>query len=241
MAKYKVLSTKKLEPSLIEHAKQNHIEIIDQEFISVKPVLTFENINRFLLLLKKPYAVFTSANAVTSFTCYLHPGDPAYKPLWKIFCLGGKTKEAVLKIRSLKKNIVAEANNATDLAHKIIEREVKEIVFCCGDRRRDELPDILKKAGITIHELVVYETVETPSTIATDDIDAILFFSPSAVKSFFSVNQLKKTTVCFAIGQTTASSIADCSDNKIIISESPSQEMMLASVHFYFQNINCHE
>jgi uroporphyrinogen-III synthase len=61
------------------------------------------------------------------------------------------------------------------------------------------------------------------------------------VQSFFSVNHLKKSTVCFAIGKTTAESIADFTGNKIITSESPSQEMMIASVQNYFQNINCYE
>ena len=98
------------------------------------------------------------------------------------------------------------------------------------------MPNILKEAGIKVHEVVVYETIETP-IVATVDFDAILFFSPSAVQSFFSVNQIKKTTVCFAIGRTTASSIADFTDNKIVVSESPGQEMILASVNFYFQNL----
>jgi uroporphyrinogen-III synthase len=87
---------------------------------------------------------------------------------------------------------------------------------------------------------VIYETIETPQ-VSTEDIDGILFFSPSAVQSFFSVNQLKKETVCFSIGYTTAESVAGFTDNRIIISEAPSQEMILASVHFYFANKACYE
>jgi uroporphyrinogen-III synthase len=154
--------------------------------------------------------------------------------------LAGKTKQAILKVEQLKKKIIAEANNATNLAQKIIESGVKEIVFVCGNKRRDELPVLLNKAGIEIHELTVYETTKTPIVIS-EDFDAILFFSPSAVQSFFSVNQLKKNTACFAIGETTAGSISDVTNNRIIISKSPSQEEMLASVHFYFQNMNCYE
>lgn len=136
--------------------------------------------------------------------------------------------------------VVDTADNAKSLAQTIIQHGVEEIVFFCGNKRRDELPEILKAAGIKVHEVVVYETIETP-VVTNDDVDAILFFSPSAVQSFFSVNQLKKNTVCFAIGQTTANSIADFTDNRIVITESPSQEMMLALVNFYFQNMDCHE
>ncbi len=77
-----------------------------------------------------------------------------------------------------------------------------------------------------VHEVVVYETVETP-TVAADDIDAILFFSPSAVKSFFSVNQLKSGAICFAIGATTAAAVKEYSGNKVFISEAPTQEALL--------------
>lgn len=242
MAKHKVLSTKKLEPSLVEQAKENDIEIIEQEFISIKSIRDQAILDKIVSLTNDQIfnIALTSANAVDALNSYMHVGDTYYVFKWKIFCLSGKTKEAVLNARLLEKNIVGEATNARGLAKEIISQGVKEIIFFCGNKRRDELPSILKEAGIKVHEVVIYETVETPE-ISIADSDAVLFFSPSAVQSFFSVNTLKKDTVCFAIGQTTADSIADFIDNKIIVSEAPSQEMMLASVKFYFQNMNCYE
>lgn len=240
MAKFKVLSTKKLEPSLVGQAEKDSIEIIEQEFISVKPILSDEKFDEVYQFLQQSYVVFTSANAVNTIDKYLHLDDSYYVVDWKIFCLSGKTKEAINKSVALPKQTIGEANNATELAKKIVESGVKEIVFFCGNKRRDELPAILKEAGITVHEMIVYETAETP-TVAADDFDGILFFSPSAVESFFSLNKLNKDTVCFAIGKTTADSIADFTDNKIITSNSASQEMMLASLNFYFDNIHCYE
>jgi uroporphyrinogen-III synthase len=242
MAKYKVLSTKKLLPLLIEEAKRNNIQIIEQEFISVQPIVTKEKAKEVLDLAasRKGYIAFTSPNAVTSLDKYLHQHDTYYVVAWKIFCLEGKTKQAILNSLLSKENIISTAENAKALSKKIIEHEVKEMIFFCGNKRRNELPDILREAGINVHEVIVYETIEVPA-IATDDIDGILFFSPSAVNSFFTVNKVNSKTVCFAIGETTANSIADFADNKIIIIETPSQEMMIASVNFYFQNINCYE
>jgi uroporphyrinogen-III synthase len=240
--KYKVLTTKKLDPSLIEQAKQNGIDIVEQEFISVKPILSHEILNQIIELAKSGLLniVFTSSNAVTAFENYLHVGDTFYLFDWKIFCLSGKTKESVINSPHIGKNIIDEAQNAFELSKKIIEHKVEEVIFPCGNKRREELPSILKNASVKVHEIVIYETIETP-TVTTDDMDAILFFSPSAVKSFFSVNQLKKNTICFAIGETTAKSIADFTDNKITTSEFPSQEIMMSSVNLYFQNINCYE
>lgn len=137
---------------------------------------------------------------------------------------------------------MATANTARALAGTIIGHGVQEVVFFCGNRRRDELPRLLQEHGIGVHEITVYETRDIPAP-ALADPDAILFFSPSAVGSFFSVNSIGPKTVCFAIGSTTAAAIADYTDNKIITPELDrhSQDMIMASVEFYFQNINCYE
>jgi uroporphyrinogen-III synthase len=125
------------------------------------------------------------------------------------------------------------------LASKIIHDGVTEIIFFCSNKRRDELPDILSEAGVRVYEIVVYETIETP--FITEAVDGILFFSPSAVQSFFSMNQPGAGTVCFAIGETTAAAISERTSHQVITSEDPSQESMMARVESYFRNIKCHE
>jgi uroporphyrinogen-III synthase len=237
MAKYKVLSTKKLLPSLIEQAKQNDIEIIEQEFISVRPILSEEKFREVMFWMEQEglnHIVFTSANAVQALQKYLHQGGNLLIPNWKVFAISGKTKDSLHPFIPDDK-IIATADNSKALAQIILEQGANEVIFFCGNKRRDELPSILKDSGIKVREVVVYETIETP-VVVNKDVDGILFFSPSAVQSFFSANQLRKHTACFAIGQTTADRIVDFTDNPMIVSESPSQEMMMASVQFYFQN-----
>jgi uroporphyrinogen-III synthase len=238
MRKYKILSTKKLLPSLVEQVRQNDIEIEEQEFITIIPIRKEEKLKEIIEVAKaeKEYIVFTSSHAVNTVDKYFHESDVFFSIDWKIFCLSGQTKEAVFDAALLKKNIIDTADNAGELAQKIIENGIKEIIFFCGNKRRDELPAILSKAGVIINEVVVYETIETP-VVSTNGIDGILFFSPSAVNSFFIMNKLDSQTVCFAVGQTTAKTIADFTENnKIIISESPNQEAMLAAVYSYFRN-----
>jgi uroporphyrinogen-III synthase len=236
MAKYKVLSTKKLEPLLIEQAKKNDIEIIEQDFISVKPIWNQETFDKILAFIndKTLNIALTSANAVDSLNSYMHVSDTYYVVDWNIFCLSGKTKQAVMNALLLRKNILAEAGNAMELANKIISKGVKEIVFFCSAKRRDELPVALKNANIKVHEVVVYETTETPVTVV-NDFDAVLFFSPSGVQSFFSANELNKDAVCFAIGRTTATSIATFAQNKIINSLAPDPKMMVEDLIEYFK------
>lgn len=235
-ARHKVLSTKKLESSLVKKAEANGIEVIEQEAIRVKPILSKEKWDEISSVLEKrlDFAVFTSSNAVVAVKKYLNEYVNHRPQQWKIFCLSGKTKEALAKNEDLFGTIEATASSAAELAKRIIENGSTELVFFCGDRRREELPIILQEAGVHVQEVVVYEVEETP-VVATEDFEAILFFSPSAVQSFFSLNQLQKDVVCFAIGQTTANSIANFVGNRVIVSELPSQERMLSLVHTYFQ------
>lgn len=237
----KVLSTKKLSPPLVEQARLSGITITEQEFIAIQPIWSEEKLQEIKKAIQKDitHIVVTSANTADILIEYLLQNNYLQSSGWKIFCIGGKTKEHLLQ-HFQSYNIVATADYGKDLAYKIIEHGVKEVLFFCGNKRRDELPDILRQHNIAVHEVVVYETVEVPS-IATNDIDAVLFFSPSAVNSFFSVNQLEKKTVCFAIGTTTANAIADYTNNKVIISEAPTQEMMLAAMRFYFENKDCYQ
>jgi uroporphyrinogen-III synthase len=181
------------------------------------------------------HAVFTSSNAVTAVKRYLNEYINYLPPQWKIFCLSGRTKEVLEENEELFGSIEATAPSVADLAKQIVSSRVKEVLFFCGDRRRDELPILLQKAGVIVHEVVVYETIETPVK-AADDYHAVLFFSPSAVQSFFSVNQLKENTVCFAIGQTTAKSVTQFTQNKLSISKEPTQEALLSEVIHYFKN-----
>jgi len=236
MAKHKVLSTKKLEPSLIEQAKQNDIEIIEQEAIKINCTLSNEKWQEVSNLSKKEYVVFTSSNAVLALKKYLHEYVDSFEIKWKIFSLSGKTKEVLEENAGTFGTIIDTAEDSKNLAEKIVNTKIREVIFFCGNKRREELPGILKKAGVQVYEVIVYETVETP-VVATDDMDAILFFSPSAVQSFFSVNQLKNNTVCFAIGQTTANSIASLTNNKIFISKMPNQQVLLQEVINYFKSM----
>ena len=238
MTKPKILSTKKLEPSLVQKANEQGFRIIEHEAIQIRPILAKEKWKEIASLLKAQpeYIVFTSSNAVGTLKKYLND-YVSYLPLQaKVFCLAGKTKEAVLQDKALFGTIEGTANNATALAQLMLDKGVKAVVFFCGNKRRDELPEKLKAGGVGVQEVVVYETFDTPFA-TVEPFDAILFFSPSAVQSFFSANQPKETTVCFAIGQTTADSLAPFTKNKIIISKETTQHALLDEAIHYFKNV----
>jgi uroporphyrinogen-III synthase len=219
------------------------VELTQQDFISITPIISNELAQEIKPWIDKEnttYAIFTSANGVEAVKYYLEQWGITRTPDWKVFCISGKTREAVT-VTLPGAPILATAEYGATLAQHILQHtEVTEVLFFCGNKRREELPIILGEAGVTVHEIVVYQTEETPLTIG-DDLDGVLFFSPSAVSSFFSANELKKDTVCFAIGTTTTDALAQHTTNKIITAATTSQASMLEAVQHYFQRINCNE
>ena len=159
-------------------------------------------------------------NAVNAVAKYIKQ-----KPDWNIYCIGNTTKK-LAEDHFGRISIAGTAANAKELADVITTEGLKQIVFFCGNQRRDELPAKLKAKNVFVDELVVYNTIETPVLI-NKKYDGILFFSPSGVNSFFSINKVDHKTQLFAIGKTTATAIQQSSQNHVIIPDSPGKENLV--------------
>jgi uroporphyrinogen-III synthase len=155
--------------------------------------------------------VFTSAHAVRWVTKQLDE-----KPDWKIYCIRHETRRALEEWFG-EKYIMKSAGNAKALSDLMVEDGICDAVFFCGDQRMDILPEQLKKKGVNLKEIIVYDTILNPVRIAYQP-DAILFFSPTAVKSFFSLNVLTPSTTIFAMGKTTADSLKKYTEIPVIVS-----------------------
>jgi len=227
----RILSTRPLDSALIEKAAFQHIRIDAKSFIEIKKLITSRVAEEIEQLSKIPATVvFTSMNAVEVVVDVLPVNE--VMPAWKIYCLGGATFTLVKKYWNYE-NVVFTAKNAAELAEKIAEDKVAKVTFFCGNMRREELPVLLSQKNVALNELVVYETIETPSAVNVD-YDAILFFSPSAVHSFFSANQSPAHTVLFAIGATTANAIKQCSSNRVIVGDFPARDQLVDNAINYF-------
>ncbi len=225
------MSTRPLETALIEAAKAKDIHIDIVSFIDTSPVATTNMKEEIAKVIKQPAAVvFTSMNAVTTVAAYIN-GHP---PDWSIYCIGHTTRQLVARHFG-EQSIHTVGNNASDLADKMIgNKQVKQVVFFCGDQRREELPGKLRQNGIMVQEVIVYHTISTPHKI-DKAYDGILFFSPSAVQSFFYANAVLPSTILFAIGQTTADAIKSFSDNTVIESDRPGKEELVKKMFQFFK------
>lgn len=206
-----VLSTKKLALNQKELLLNSRIGLVEYDAITIK-FIDFK-----LEDSKIGNAIFTSKNALKAVEGKNIEFD-------NCFCVGEKTA-SYAEARGLK--ISAKADNAKELALQIVKKHAqKEFHFFNGNKRREELPEILRENNIKYNETRVYETSLNPRNFESE-FDGILFFSPSGVKSFTKKNQLNTTAFC--IGETTASEARKHTD-KIIVASKPTIENVIAKV-----------
>ena len=221
-----ILSTKKLLPNQKQVLLNANISLIEEDFIETK-------IKNFELTKVNDNLIFTSQNAVQS--VLQHPKCDELKSK-NVFSVGMKTKDLLTENGF---NVIAYTGYAADLAEIISLIYGKEsYTFFSGNLRRDVLPNTLKENGITFNEIEVYETNIISKKIK-EKIDGILFFSPSAVESYFKLNTIKEE-MCFCIGETTAEALVpklrDKKVKNIIIADKPSVENVIDEVIEYYNN-----
>jgi uroporphyrinogen-III synthase len=216
-----ILSTRPLDEAILTEAAAVDIVIDTLSFIQTTPILTQEVAQQVQSFAQQDTTVvFTSMNAVEAVINLLNDE----RPFWEIYCIGDTTGNLVSEYFG-SSAIAGTANNALALAAIMLLDGIKEAVFFCGDQRREELPETLKTNNVTLHEVVVYRTINTPQAVEKN-YDGILFFSPSAVENFFAANTVEDNTILFAIGNTTGDTIKKFSNNRVITGVIPGKEAL---------------
>ena len=122
----------------------------------------------------------------------------------EFFVVGKNTAKELL---GQNREIAFISNYSEDLVERILESEKKQTyVFLRGNLSMKTIPDVLKKYDIEVIEIECYNTTLTPKKLNVS-YDGIVFMSPSAVKSFFSMNEIPHNTLIFTMGKTTAQEI----------------------------------
>jgi uroporphyrinogen-III synthase len=198
------------------------IKIIPKDGLELMPLIS-------TWAVQKKNVIFTSAHAVKIVSDYLKT-----IPDWNIFCIRHETRIAVEKFFG-SHLIKRFADNARLLSEAMVDEGIQEAVFFCGDQRLDILPENLRNHGIQLQELVVYETRLTPVQLG-ELPDALLFFSPTAVQSFFSSNTLSPGVAVFAMGTTTAKTLKKYTDQPVLISPQADKAFVLQMAMEYAQS-----
>ena len=168
--------------------------------------------------------IITSQNGARAFLAQM----PQWAAQASYYCVGDKTS-ALLSQNGL--NVTHIAQNSAELAHFIIKNHQNEAFsYFCGNNRRDELPTLLKEAGVGCNEIVVYETHEQIQAF-NQSFDGVLFFSPLGVTAFAKANPVH---TAFCIGETTAKE-ARKHTKTVIVSNATTVESTIAKAVKYLK------
>jgi uroporphyrinogen III methyltransferase/synthase len=140
------------------------------------------------------WIIFTSKHAVRYFLQAFTDNDIDIRWLAgsRIVSIGAATSRE-LKANRLRADLEAEQETTSGIIDLFIERNLKgsRVLLPCSELSTDDLPDYLESIGFKVMPLVVYRNVkpEDPQFVDLNDIDIVVFSSPSGVKNFKSIYQ----------------------------------------------------
>lgn len=205
-----ILFTKNIDSSYISEKLGSDLRVDCIEVIKTKSL----SVNRFDL--KNHSLIFTSSNGVKSFfeNRFQPNEDFTAKNYNKIYCVGEKTK------REIRKNgfgTFKVLKNAETLSQFITENCAHEqFIHFCGNLALDVLDKKLPLQNISYKKVTVYET-EALNPVIHEKYHAIVFFSPSGVRSFAKNNSLENA-ILFSIGETTSKEVRKHTKSEIFTS-----------------------
>ena len=145
----------------------------------------------------------------------------------KVYTIGEQTA------KYFKNSLTPKKSSSIELAKLIVSNNEKEIIYLCGNQRRNELPEYLLNFNIKVNELIIYDTKYLDKIVNLHDYDALAFMSPSSVLAMQKSNGFGGLP-CFAIGLTTAKTL-----NKIglkcVISDNASVKSIIEAAQDYFK------
>lgn len=176
--------------------------------------------------------VFTSTNGVKALEELMNSGLQV-RPEVQIFAVGAKTQEALEEL-----GLEAQIPFQQDGKHlaELIKKEGKidSVIYFHGNISRDGMTGILAEDGIEVIEVEVYKTKINPVKMPSVQVEAILFYSPSAVEGFKKGEGFdEELAQLFAIGPTTAEALEKETDQPVKVADKPDTKMLLQAVSTY--------
>ena len=172
----------------------------------------------------------------------------------KIAAVGPATAEAVTAA-GLSVNYVSRVHNGVALTEELAsELQGKHIFLPRSDRANPELIEALKRHGAQVIPVVAYKTVapnsgppETQEVLLRGGADAILFFSPSAVRHLRDLlgaqrfRDLSRQSVFVAIGPVSESALKAEGVDKILHAVDTTVAAAIATLAEYFAKAGRHQ
>ena len=180
-----------------EQSKEIRENLIDlgaqvTEINSIEIKNTSENLDNFVNKLNDyDYIVCTSVNGVNILFDYLSNKNYDVRKIKGTFAAIGPATEDAIKARGIIPEIVAEKFVAESLfdSMKTVVKPGDKIFLPRSKNARPYLVEVLKEAGCIVDECHTYETItgSTQNKDSFDEVDAVVFTSPTTVENMIEI------------------------------------------------------
>jgi uroporphyrinogen-III synthase len=165
----------------------------------------------------------------------------------RIATVGPATAEAT-KRAGLNVEYVAATRNGTALAQELSGKiEGKRILLPRSDKANPELVEKLKASGATVNEIIAYKTIPPEGKglveakrAVSEGVDAVLFFSPSAVEHLHDIlgeekfHSLSRQALFAAIGPVTEKALHKAKVERLVMATDVTTAAVIAALTDYF-------
>src|SRR6202166_659332 len=142
----------------------------------------------------------------------------------------------------------AQTHSGASLANELGEKLRDQTVFLPrSDRANPDLPQLLRNYGAEVTEGIAYRTV-TPvnlddqkiAAIANGEVEALLFFSPTAVEHFVGIlgkdklRDLQNHLAITAVGPITANAVRQSGGDTLLVAEDTTTDSVIAILNQHF-------
>jgi len=215
----KVLCLKEPSEKIENWAEELDLEVSFQPVIFIRPNLNEEKVHRFIE--SDGSLVITSSNALKQVQPFLKKKDTT------AYCVGQTAYKELAQFYSH----VIMANSAKELTAKIDLEKVSALNQFVGNLSMTVIEDFARENGLAYQKELVYETqLIYPIVGNLDHYDAILFFSPSGMRSFLEHNDLPDCLIG-AMGKTTSKEIPN---KEVVIPEKANTHELLTIIRKEF-------
>ena len=206
------------------------IPVLDFEFVDQEALrAALSHPDRYGgLLLTSPRAAEALAEALS--------GLPGQAVIWSAkpaFVVGPRTSERLRRLGFQPQGEHAgKAEALADVLEEMAAKIDEPLLFLCGNRRRETLPERLRRSGLAFEECIVYHTyTQTSPELPEEAPDWMVFFSPSGVEAVLRTSRVETWGArVAAIGPTTAEALEQAGLPADVVAEAPTPEALVQAV-----------
>ncbi len=223
-------------------AVKHNLKIDFRQFIQVEGVPAKDFRKDRIQILDHTAVIFTSRTAIDHFFRIAQELRLTIPDAMKYFCISEATAFYLQKYIVYRKRKIFYANGKfSDLVDVLLKHKEDKFLIPLSDVHKDEIPDLLEKAKVSVTEAIMYRTVSSDLSDLKDvNYDMLVFFTPVGIRSLtqnfpdFQQNEIKIAT----FGPATAQAVRDSGLRLDIEAPIPEAPSMVAAIDRFITEFN---